>query len=104
MAAASRCYRPKHPRPELGGASAGWVVKHEYDGYLPKEEWRALSTGAAASRPGSKIDSIGLPKRRAMRNARGRLGSYFPVSMALAVWLETPRCSARSACDQSLSA
>src|SRR5690606_17287980 len=33
----------------------------------------------------SKISSIRIPKRRAMRNASGRLGSNFPVSMAFTV-------------------
>jgi len=39
-----------------------------------------------------------------MRKARGRLGSYLPVSMALTVWRETSSSSASRACVQSRSA
>src|SRR5665213_624505 len=37
-----------------------------------------------------------LLNKRAMRNASGKEGSYFPVSMALTDWRETPSASARS--------
>src|ERR1700688_1589285 len=45
-----------------------------------------------------------LPKTRTILYASGRLGSYFPVSMALMHWRETPTASASSACDHSFSA
>src|SRR5208282_2252493 len=45
-----------------------------------------------------------FPKARAILNASGRLGSYFPVSMALMVPRATPTWAASSACDHSFSA
>jgi hypothetical protein len=36
--------------------------------------------------------------------ARGRLGSYLPVSMTLIVWRVTPALVANSACDHYTSA
>src|SRR5476649_1873896 len=44
-----------------------------------------------------KISSTGLRNILAILNAKGRLGSYFSVSMALMVWRETPSFPARSA-------
>jgi hypothetical protein len=40
-----------------------------------------------------------FPNRRAREKASGKLGSYFPVSMAFTVWRETSRRSASSAWD-----
>ena len=45
-----------------------------------------------------------VSNRAAILKANGKLGSYFPVSMALMVWRETSSRRARSACDQSRSA
>jgi Transposase len=47
-----------------------------------------------------KISSIGLRNSFASLNARGRLGSYFSVSIAFTVWRETPSFTATSACVQ----
>jgi hypothetical protein len=47
---------------------------------------RGASLGGPLS---SKIASIGCPKRRAILNSSGRLGSYLPVSIAFTAWLET---------------
>jgi hypothetical protein len=49
-----------------------------------------------------KISSIDLVKSRASRKARGKLGSNFPVSIALTDWRDTPSFSARSAWLQFL--
>src|ERR1700693_4943953 len=51
-----------------------------------------------------KMSSMLRLKRRAILNASGRLGSYFPTSSALIVWRLTSSFSPRSACDQSRSA
>src|SRR5882724_8683779 len=48
--------------------------------------------------------SIGCLNSRAIVNARGRLGSYFPVSMAFTVCRDTLSRPARSAWDHSRSA
>src|SRR5579863_4570993 len=48
--------------------------------------------------------SMGCSKSRAMAKARGRLGSYFPVSIALTVWRDTLSRPAKSAWDHSRSA
>src|ERR1700709_1506025 len=48
--------------------------------------------------------SVGSANKAAIRKASGRLGSYLPVSMALTLWRETSRRSARSAWLQSRSA
>src|SRR4030081_1925576 len=48
----------------------------------------------------SKISSMRRLNVRASENARGRLGSYLPVSIAFTVWRDTPSRSASSACDQ----
>ena len=55
-------------------------------------------------RSGSKTSSIARLKSRAILNASGRLGSYFPRSSAMMVWRDTSRRSARSPCDHPRSA
>lgn len=50
-----------------------------------------------------KISSIARPKVSAIRNARGKDGSYLPVSIALMLWRETPMLSASLAWDQPRS-
>ncbi len=50
-----------------------------------------------------KIRSIGSRNSREMLNARGRLGSYRPVSMLLTVWRDTRSRPASSAWDQPFS-
>src|SRR4029077_3790073 len=75
------------------------VRRHRPMGARPWAHERQLLTAARLSSE-SKISSIGRLKVRASEKASGRLGSYFPVSIAFTVWRETPRCSARSACDQ----
>lgn len=50
------------------------------------------------------MDSMGWPNTRAIPKAKGRLGSYFPVSIAFTVCRETPNRPASSACDHSRSA
>src|SRR5712664_2797225 len=50
------------------------------------------------------ISSTCVPKSRAILIAKGRLGSYLPVSIALIVWRVTPTRVANSACDHSTSA
>ncbi len=55
--------------------------------------------------PGYKnTSSTFFPKTRAILKASGRLGSYFPVSIALMVPRATPTWAASSACDHSFSA
>jgi hypothetical protein len=49
----------------------------------------------------SKMSSMRIRNSRAIRKASVRLGSYFSVSIAFTVWRDTPRCFARSPCDQS---
>lgn len=49
---------------------------------------------------GKNIASIAKPNNAAILNANGKLGSYFPVSIALIVCRETCKASANSACDQ----
>jgi len=51
-----------------------------------------------------KIFSIGRRNTRDTLKAKGRLGSYFSVSIAFTVWRETPRRWASSPCDQLRSA
>src|SRR5271170_6358514 len=48
--------------------------------------------------------SMGCPKSCAMAKASGKLGSYFPVSIAFTVWRETLSWPAKSAWDHSRSA
>jgi len=67
---------------------------------VPKARQPFLTNACSAS----KISSILRLNVRASEKARGRLGSYLPVSIAFTVWRETPNRSARSACDQSSSA
>jgi hypothetical protein len=43
-------------------------------------------------------------KSRAIEKASGKLGSYFPVSIALIVCRDTRNRSAKSPCDQDRSA
>jgi cell division protease FtsH len=50
------------------------------------------------------MSSMRRSNSRAMRNANGSDGSYFPRSRALIVWRETSRRSARSAWDQPRAA
>src|SRR5262245_42402881 len=63
--------------------------------------WGSLFSQSVSA---SKISSMRCLKSRAIFNARGKLGSYFSVSMALIVCRETPSLSARSDCDHSLAA
>src|SRR5262249_3298422 len=64
----------------------------------------ALSLHLVSGSSGWKISSMGLPNSRAILKASGRLGSYLPVSIAVTVWRDTSRRSARSPWDQSRSA
>src|SRR5580704_1818320 len=74
------------------------------DQWLGSLKWRDSCHEVTTYSWSEKMDSIGLSKRRASLKASGRLGSNFPVSMALTDWRETSSFWARSAWDQLRSA
>jgi hypothetical protein len=53
---------------------------------------------------GTKMSSIATSNSRANLNAKGRLGSYLPVSIAFTVCRDTSTNLAKSDCDKSLVA
>jgi hypothetical protein len=75
--------------------SSGWklqlfVEMPEGSGWFKqRRRWGPAPDRNAVGQSGRKTSSIDFPNNLATLNARGRLGSYFSVSMALIVCLET---------------
>src|SRR5690606_5121646 len=70
---------------------------------IPPMPMRVLGFMLKCYSPGTKMVSIEAPNSLAILKAKGRLGSYLPVSMAFTVCRDTSSRSARSACDQPCS-
>lgn len=73
-------------------------------GTIPEIHINKLSPVLESYSANWKISSIDRSNRRAALNARGKLGSNFPFSMALTVWRDTCNSSANRAWVQSRSA
>src|SRR5262245_2819772 len=90
----------------VGDAGACWVrslLRLVFDTAALRSAVNTYKGRRTAPHQDSKISSIGSLRSFEILNAKGRLGSYFSVSMALMVCLETPSLSARSDCDHSLA-